>query len=265
MASELWEKLRAARGAAGVKQQEIAEACGVTRVAVGHWESKDERRRTHPPLEKLKVFAELTNTTISWLTDDDADASPNWLTASRANQGAINVGLYNPSSALHAVARARGEGRLVEAFAANEDTDQTFKPERVVIMPDMLSGQSYRDMDLFAFIMPDHSMGNLVQRGDMVFIDATVARPAPGDLVVVNAVDNPGIATVRKFTLHQTNGDIDIHLEPVQDQFPVTVVPGGDAAELSPASGEAFVYETGSFCGRVVAIMQNIESGEAIT
>jgi hypothetical protein len=108
-------------------------------------------------------------------------------------------------------------------------------------------------------------MGDVVQRGDMVFVDATVQRPAPGDLVVVNAVDNPGIATVRRFTLHQTNGDIEIRLEPVQDQFPVTVVPGGESAELEPASGSAFVYKTGSFVGRVVAIMRNIESGEAIT
>jgi hypothetical protein len=132
-------------------------------------------------------------------------------------------------------------------------------------MADSHGGQDYRSMDLLAFIMPDHSMGDVVQRGDMVFVDATVQRPAPGDLVVVNAVDNPGIATVRRFTLHQTNGDIEIRLEPVQDQFPVTVVPGGESAELEPASGSAFVYKTGSFVGRVVAIMRNIESGEAIT
>lgn len=78
MASELWQRLRVARGGAGLKQQDVADAVGVSRVAVGHWESHDEARRTTPPLKSLQVFSSLTGAPLEWLLDDNSELEAHW-------------------------------------------------------------------------------------------------------------------------------------------------------------------------------------------
>lgn len=80
MTSELWQRIRAARGAAGLKQHEIADRVGVSRVAVGHWESADPERRTRPPIDSLRIFAEMTGAPLDWLMSDESDIHPYWIT-----------------------------------------------------------------------------------------------------------------------------------------------------------------------------------------
>lgn len=72
MSSELWQRLRAARSHAGLRQQDIAEACDppVTRGAVAQWESKSEENRTKPGIDHIKVYARLCGVPVEQLLDD---------------------------------------------------------------------------------------------------------------------------------------------------------------------------------------------------
>jgi transcriptional regulator with XRE-family HTH domain len=64
---ELWQRLRHARSVNHVSQQQIADACGLTRVSVTKWESKDPTQRSEPRLDHLRIFAELTGFSFEWL------------------------------------------------------------------------------------------------------------------------------------------------------------------------------------------------------
>ena len=54
MPSELWQRLRAAREHAKLTQQQIADACGVSREAVSQWEAKDPAKRKTPGVPRLR-------------------------------------------------------------------------------------------------------------------------------------------------------------------------------------------------------------------
>ena len=73
--SELWQRLRAARQAAGITQQVVADACGVSRTAVALWTSQDPETRTNPSLAHMRSFAEITGVPLDWLLSDMS--SPN--------------------------------------------------------------------------------------------------------------------------------------------------------------------------------------------
>ena len=76
--SELWERIRAARRRAGLRQIDVADRFEIDRTAVTQWESKDEGRRTRPDVAKLEEFAHLTRTPLWWLLSDDSDLSEAW-------------------------------------------------------------------------------------------------------------------------------------------------------------------------------------------
>ena len=67
------EKLREARKAAKLSQEEFAGKAGVSRSAVAKWESD----RGMPDVENLKVIASLLNVSIDYLLDDDTRLSFN--------------------------------------------------------------------------------------------------------------------------------------------------------------------------------------------
>lgn len=73
MTSELWERLRAARKFADKRQQDIADALGVSRPTVALWESHDTKHRTSPSLTQLKLISKATRVPLAWLLDDTAD------------------------------------------------------------------------------------------------------------------------------------------------------------------------------------------------
>ncbi len=61
------EKLREARKAAGLSQEQFAEKMSVSRSAVAKWESD----KGLPDVNNLKVMAQLLGVTIDYLLDDD--------------------------------------------------------------------------------------------------------------------------------------------------------------------------------------------------
>lgn len=91
MKSSLWERIHAARTSARKTQQEIATACGVSRVAVGHWESADSNRRTVPGIESLKAIAETTGAPLEWLLSDDSIIDPSWQHQAASTASALSL------------------------------------------------------------------------------------------------------------------------------------------------------------------------------
>lgn len=72
MATELWQRIRAARKAADLRQEDLATPCEVSRSAVAQWESAREDIRTVPSLRQLSIIADLTGFPVTMLMDRNA-------------------------------------------------------------------------------------------------------------------------------------------------------------------------------------------------
>lgn len=77
MASELWQRIRAARKYADLRQQDVADVCGVSRAAVAQWEYDDDRRTT-PSIEQVRALAKRSKVPFEWLLDDSANLGDIW-------------------------------------------------------------------------------------------------------------------------------------------------------------------------------------------
>lgn len=80
MASELWQRIKAARKHANLTQQDIADKFGVTRSAVAQWESSDPAKRTRPRFEMLLKISETTGCPFNWLLSDESELNETWKT-----------------------------------------------------------------------------------------------------------------------------------------------------------------------------------------
>jgi len=78
MASQLWQRIRAARKYGDLRQQDVAEACGVSRPAVAQWEYEDETRRTRPSIDQMKALAKRSGVPFDWLLNDSANLEDVW-------------------------------------------------------------------------------------------------------------------------------------------------------------------------------------------
>lgn len=76
--SELWQRLRQARKVADLTQQQLADACGVTRGAIALWEAAEPEHRTKPTTDHLLVLAKATGVPIEWLLNDAVDLNDVW-------------------------------------------------------------------------------------------------------------------------------------------------------------------------------------------
>lgn len=73
MPSELWQRIRAARKYADLRQQDVADVCKVSRAAVAQWEYDDMERRTTPSIDQMKALAKLSGVPLDWLLNDRAN------------------------------------------------------------------------------------------------------------------------------------------------------------------------------------------------
>lgn len=81
MASEMWQRIRAARRHARLSQEELGEICDppVSKSAVAQWESKSKDKRTSPKFSNLLAISEATGAPLEWLLSDDSDLGSNWM------------------------------------------------------------------------------------------------------------------------------------------------------------------------------------------
>lgn len=79
MAETLGDRLKTARGAKGLSQQEVADAVGVNRVRVSTWENDGHK----PSAENLNALAALFGTTSRTLLTGEPDIQPRTENVSR--------------------------------------------------------------------------------------------------------------------------------------------------------------------------------------
>lgn len=78
MASELWQRLRAARISAGLTQEELGKRIGVTRAAISQWEHQEPEKRSQPRWEHIAAVSRVTGAPQSWLGSDEAELDDFW-------------------------------------------------------------------------------------------------------------------------------------------------------------------------------------------
>lgn len=85
MKSELWQRLRAARRYADLRQLDVAKACNVSRPAVAQWEAAEEEERTRPSIKEIQALSKLAKLPVEWLLNDNADPADVWQVGRMAN------------------------------------------------------------------------------------------------------------------------------------------------------------------------------------
>lgn len=211
MRSQLWQRLRAARGAADLKQGDIAEACGVSRVAVGHWESSESGRRTRPSIDSLKIISDLTGAPLDWLMDDEADIHPKWV------GGTEEVALPKDIIPVPALKTGKCEvaGMLHDnpGMSADEACDAVgVEPvAHVYISNDMSSNVgATHEARLFMFFCEDDAMEPEIRKDDGVIVDVDAGPNGPsianGDLIALRSFDSPARYVVRRLQVLEYSG-----------------------------------------------------------
>ena len=78
MASELWQRIRAARQYADISHDDVSKVCGVSRPAVTLWESKDPGKRTKPDINQIQALAKLARLPVEYFLNDKLDPESVW-------------------------------------------------------------------------------------------------------------------------------------------------------------------------------------------
>lgn len=101
-ASNRAQRIREARRSAGMSQEELARACGVTTSAVAQWESRSARIRTVPSTAHLLCISQATGRSVDWLSGySDPSAA--------LNPAAVPVAAHDVLDAYQALVQAVGE------------------------------------------------------------------------------------------------------------------------------------------------------------
>lgn len=131
MASELHQRIRAARESSGLKREELAKRCGRTLSAVSMWESANGNC---PSLTQLEAIAKATGVSLFWLVDNQADVPINGESVHVGNQR------VNPSDPAWAGLSTK-HLRLARALE-NAEVANAFPPDVAGAMADILESFS---------------------------------------------------------------------------------------------------------------------------
>lgn len=159
MPSQLWQRLRAARKYADLRQQDVAAACKVNRSAVALWESTNPDQRTRPELHQIPILAKLYGLPVEWLMNDAANVDDVW-----------RIGALHKPAASVPVAPLAGEMALGYFAKATEF-------ELMQIDSTLLSGFTAGFGAGLTRVKPDFAIGDLVVQfsvpsGDNMDMDA---------------------------------------------------------------------------------------------
>lgn len=96
MASEMWQRIRAARREARLTQQQLADKVGVSKAAVAQWEAKSRAQRTTPTTQNLLAISRETGAPVKWLTDNTQSAESSWTWAPHESPPPLNIAETRP-------------------------------------------------------------------------------------------------------------------------------------------------------------------------
>ena len=222
MSSKLWQRLRVARGAAGLKQQDIADATGVSRVAVGHWESPDPHRRTRPSIESLQKFASITGAPLDWLIDDNSALEAHWglpPDPERLPGDLVEVPVLEGD--VKCVVEKMRENPDMAAAEAAKSCVGCAHVASVYISNNMSQHYMGRNHSprMIMLRMRDHAMDPEIREGDGVVFD--VDEPIlHNDIVMGEVTDTPSGYSARRIRASAAeDGTITFHAEPDNDDY----------------------------------------------
>lgn len=72
------QRIKAARLHAGLTQEQLGEACAVSKSAVSNWETLNFSKATNPTFDNLRCISKVTGAPVDWLLDDTVDLDHGW-------------------------------------------------------------------------------------------------------------------------------------------------------------------------------------------
>lgn len=72
------QRIKAARLHAGLTQEQLGEACAVSKSAVSNWETSNFSKATNPTFDNLRCISKVTGAPVKWLLDDTVDLDHGW-------------------------------------------------------------------------------------------------------------------------------------------------------------------------------------------
>lgn len=183
MGSELWQRLRVARKFKDLTQQEVGDACGVSREAVSQWESEDPAKRRNPGLPRLQAIEKLTGAPLWWLLSDNADLNPGeWATGPDDAAAPLNPA---PDAVEIPLFRHRPSGQLIQE-AAGEGYSQAGS---LLFRPGSLEKKGIPLQFAEVHYASDNAMAPRIGKDDAVLIDVSARDIIDGKLYLVEWAD----------------------------------------------------------------------------
>ena len=225
--SELWQRLREARGRKDKTQQDIADLFGITREAVSQWESPRGEKRTKPSTDQLKRIAkELGVPFEAYLTNDEVPAAA-WSTG---KDGKPLVKAFHPDDPAGAeevripesrVKFSGGHGHSVTmGFEAMEDSEPAtyrlswFQKERI------------NPKKARRFRVTGNSMEPMLYPGDSILVNLEETTVREGLIYVFRHGDQLKV----KRLIPKSDGSLVLR-SINREEYPDDVVPAAAAAE----------------------------------
>lgn len=188
------ERMRDCRATANLNQTTVAHSCGVSRSAVGQWETG----RCRPNTETLKCVAALYGVTVGWLLGETGAQATRSKRPYYPMIRIIPIVTFERAATLGEQKFRRGKG-LIQLI----HTDEMFSDHA------------------FALKIEDRSMAPELRLGDIAFIEPGTT-PRPGDFVAAHLVGAQE-ATIRKFRPHAISPTEypEVELVPLNPDWPV--------------------------------------------
>ena len=214
MASELWQRIYAARTHANFTQSEVAEAVGVTRVAIGHWEASDAYRRTVPSEKNLERFAEATGAPLDWLKSDDSDIHPGWAVLDEDMSKLDSYVVPVVDGCLKELVSGLKSDAELDAGSIAAYSPCIHQYSSVVIV----HNKNLFGPRLFGFSLPDDALEPRLLKDDLILVDPDM-RVEHHAIVAVAAADAPGGYSVRQVELKERDDGVCIRAHSTTDDF----------------------------------------------
>ena len=170
-----------------MKQRVIAEACGVSRVSVGHWESSTPARRTVPSDEALEIISRLTGAPLEWLNDDGANIHPKFLSGLESGEvpgGFVEVPVINDG--LVELLDYLLEHPHATAAEAAKEVDEVKQLAPIVISNELGQrlGETHSPRSFATFVL-DKALEPCLLRDDLAIIDPDT-EVRHGDIILMD-------------------------------------------------------------------------------
>ena len=198
-------RIRAARTAAELTQEQVAIACGVTRNAVSQWESqKPQKKPTTPTLEHLKTLAAITRHNAWWLQTGEG---PRYRTMFGRPDQQAPVGTVQDEPApppsrneytnipRYKITGSAGQGRYVEHELIGD---------HLAFRTDWLKSRPYSIKDLTVIHAEGESMEPLIRDGNILLIDCAQRQIKSGKVYALRVGEDVRI----KRLFWQTDGSL---------------------------------------------------------